>query len=103
MKKASGRIWARPQRKVVASSRQPAADLIGERLAELPNRLVAHFDAPRRQQLIDVAQAQGEAEIEPDGMADDLGREPVAGVVGEGGRPHPVRLPDPPCPSKPLT
>ena len=35
----------------------------------------------RGQQLLDVAVAQGEAEIEPDGVLDDLGREAIAAVA----------------------
>ena len=69
--------------------RQAPADLVGERLAELadplPHGLVADDDAAGRQQLLDQAQPEREAEIEPDGVADDLGREAVAGVAGTGG------------------
>ena len=88
----------------ISRARQPAADLVGERLAELQRpllyRLVADHDAARGQQFVHHAQAQGKAEVEPDGVADDLGREPVAGIAGTSGRGHPVRLPDPACPSK---
>ena len=38
------------------------------------------------------AQAQWEAGVEPDRMADDRGREAVAGVAGESRRRYPVRL-----------
>ena len=82
---------------LIAGLRQPAADLVGEGLAELerplPNRLVADRDATGGEDLVDMAQAQREAEIEPDGAADDLGREPVAGVGRLGGwRAHSGRL-----------
>lgn len=46
---------------------------------------------PSCQQLIDVAQAQGKAEIEPDGVTDDLGREAKPGVRGANGGRHPSR------------
>src|SRR3954447_5960079 len=43
---------------------------------------------PRGQQLLDHPQAEREAEVEPDGVADDLRREPVAGVGGRDRRRH---------------
>ena len=92
---------------LVAGLRQPAPDLVGERLAELeaplPHGLVADRDAAGGEDLVHMAQAQREAEVEPDGVADDLGREPVAGVAGRGRRCHPARLPGPVHPGKPLT
>jgi hypothetical protein len=82
---------------LVPGCRQPAADLVGEHLAELQRPLADSFmaddDAARGQQFIDHPQAEREAEVEPNGMADDLGRETVAGVAGNGGRYHPARLP----------
>ena len=41
------------------------------------DRLVGDRDAALRQQIFDVAKAQGEPEIEPDRLLDDLRREPV--------------------------
>ena len=68
----------------VSAARQPPADLVSEGLAELErplaHGLVADGDAARGQQLLDHPQAEREAEIEPDGVADDLRREPVAGI-----------------------
>src|SRR3954471_24122072 len=82
---------------LVARTGQPAPDLVGEALAELarplPHGLIAHLDAASREDLIHVAQAQRKAEVEPDRVADDLGREAIAGVARDGGRCHPVRLP----------
>src|SRR4051812_10873952 len=49
--------------------------------------------AASREDLIHVTQAEREAEVQPDGMADDLGREAVAGITGANERRHPVRLP----------
>src|SRR5919199_3008214 len=83
----------------IARARQPTADLIGEVLAELQRplsySLVTDDDAACGQHLLDHAQAEREAKVEPDGVADDLGREAVAGIAGANGRPHPVRLPAP--------
>src|ERR1700761_9645027 len=80
----------------VAGPRQPTADLIGKRLAELQRPLahgfVADDNAACGQDLIDVPQAERKAEIEPDGVADDLGWEAVTGIVGRGRRGHRVRL-----------
>jgi len=68
----------------VARTGQPAADLVGEALAELarplPHGLMAHEDAAGRQHLLHHAQAQGKAEVEPDGVADDLAWKAVAGI-----------------------
>src|SRR5215208_6298958 len=91
----------------VSSMRQPAADLVGDALAELeaplPYGFVADRNAACGEDLVHMAQAQGEAEIEPDRVADDLAREAVAGVAGDGRCRHPVRLRDPICPGKPPT
>jgi Domain of unknown function (DUF6398) len=54
---------------------------------------VADDDAAGGQHLLDHAQAEREAEVQPNGVADDLGRKAVASVAGEGRRRHPVRLP----------
>src|SRR3954453_19518181 len=63
---------------------------LAERLAEfqgpLPHSLVADDDAACGQHLLDHAQAEREAEIQPDGMADDLSGKPLASVAGESRR-----------------
>jgi hypothetical protein len=61
---------------------------------------VADRDATGGEDLVDMAQAERKSEVEPDGVADDLGREPMSGVAGGGGRRHPVRLPDPTLPQQ---
>jgi hypothetical protein len=61
---------------------------------------VADRDATGGEDLVDMAQAERKSEAEPDGVADDLGREPMSGVAGGGGRRHPVRLPNPTLPQQ---
>src|SRR5215212_3566386 len=64
------------QMPLVSSRRQTPPDPVGECLAELerplPHALVADDDAASSQHFLDHAQAEREAEIQPDGMADDL-------------------------------
>ena len=55
---------------------------------------MADDDAARGQHLLDHAQAEREAKIEPDGVADDLRRVSIAGVNWVSRRRHPARLPD---------
>src|SRR4051794_6631310 len=92
---------------LVAGPRQPAADLVRERLAELerplPHGLVADGDAAGGQQLLDHPQAEREAEVEPDRVADDLGREAVAGVGRSGGWRHPGPVAGSPACAQPVT
>jgi hypothetical protein len=63
-----------------------------ESLAPLPDGFVRDRDAAMREEVFGVAEAQGEAVVEPHGVADDGGRESVArvadDVVG-----HPATLP----------
>ena len=72
---------------LVADPGKAATDLVGERLTELArpvsDGLVADDNAAGRQQLLHHAQPERETEIQPDGMADDLGREP--GMAGSAG------------------
>ena len=68
----------------VASFGLPAAQLIGEGLAELqaplPDGFVRYEDTPGSKQFFDVPKAQGEAKIEPDRVGDDLGRKAVTAI-----------------------
>ena len=90
----------------VANPRQATTDLLGKLLAELarplPHGLVADDDAAGGQQLLHHAETKWEAEIQPDGMADDLRGKPIAGVAGASGRRHPTRLPTPVRQRKPV-
>jgi hypothetical protein len=53
---------------------------------------MADDDAACGQHLLDHAQAEREAKVQPYGVADDLGREAVPGIAGGDRRCHPVRL-----------
>jgi hypothetical protein len=61
-----------------------ALESLREEWAELvapePNRLVARFDPPSGEQILDVAVAEVEAMVEPDRVLNDGGREPVSFV-----------------------
>ena len=46
-----------------------------------PNGLVGHRHSALRQQILDVTQAQGEPEVEPYCLVNDLGRETIPGVA----------------------
>jgi hypothetical protein len=44
------------------------------------NRFVGHRDAALGEKVFNVAKAESEAIVQPDGMTDDLGRKPVAPI-----------------------
>jgi hypothetical protein len=46
-----------------------------------PNGFVGDHDAPLRQQIFDVAKAQCEPEIKPNGLLDNFGRKAVAAIA----------------------
>src|SRR5271166_234582 len=46
-----------------------------------PNRLIRHRHSAFRQQIFDVAQAEGEPEVEPYCLVNDLGRETIPAVA----------------------
>src|ERR1700720_1001575 len=81
---------------LVANPGQAATNLVGDSLAELarplPHGFVADHDAARGQQLLHHAQPERKAEIQPHGMADDLGWKPMALVAGASGGRHSTRL-----------
>jgi hypothetical protein len=56
-------------------------ELMGIRLTDLavplPKRFVGHCDAACTQQLLNISVAEAKAEIQPDAVADELGREAV--------------------------
>jgi len=55
--------------------------LLPRKGAPLPDRFVRHHDIALGQQVFDAAQAQGKPVVEPDRLADDLRRKPVAAIV----------------------
>ena len=61
-----------------------SAKVLGVEPAELerpaPDCLVTDLDAARGQQLLDVAKAEGEAEIQPHGLADHFSRKSVSPI-----------------------
>jgi hypothetical protein len=75
---------------LVARPGPAASELMGIRLSEfpapLPDRLVGDDDSTGEQQLFDIAVAEAEAKVQPDAMADDLGRKPMVCVRGGGGQ-----------------
>src|SRR5262249_40462457 len=85
----------------IARSRKAPTDLVGELLTEFARPLSYSFmaddDAAGGQRLLHHAQTEREAEIQPHGMADDLGREPIPAVAGASGGRHPTRLLTPAC------
>src|SRR6202012_2914391 len=64
---------------------QAAANLIGKGLAKLqaplPHSFMADDDATFGEDLVDVTQAEGKAEIEPDSVGDYFRREAVTSVA----------------------
>ena len=72
----------------VARTRRPPAQLVGEGRAELhappAHGLIGHVDAPLEQHLLDHAQAEREAGVEPDGVGDDVAREAMPAVQDAG-------------------
>jgi hypothetical protein len=47
----------------------------------LPDGFIGHDDAARGEKILDIPETQAEAMISPDRIADDLGRETIAGVT----------------------
>ena len=50
----------------------------------MAHRLVGHDDATLGEQFLDITRAEREAAVQPDGVADDRGREAMALVVRSG-------------------
>ena len=79
---------------------QAAGETCSELLAPAPHGFVGDDGASLSQEQLNIPQAEAEHVIEPDGVADDLGWEPVAIVRIGGGsyrqsHPPPSRRPDP--------
>jgi len=58
----------------------------------LSDGLVGHDDAPLGEEVFDISEAQTESVVEPDGVADYFGREPVSVIARRFGI-HPRSLP----------
>src|ERR1700746_2262085 len=87
---------ARPR----ATLAQPSRDRGTELQHPSPHRFVGDVEPSFGQQFLDIAVAQGEAEIEPDRVLDDLGREAMAAVAE---RAHADILSDTPLASDPVS
>ncbi len=85
-----------------SSPPQPCGEGGAEFGAPLADGLVADDDATLAEQILHVAEAEVKAEVQPDGVSDDLGREAVASIgrpvsgLGDG---HWTRLIADPCPT----
>jgi len=67
---------------------------LGELAAPAPDRFVGNLHAAFGQHQLDVPQAQAEGMVQPDGVADDLGREAVT-MVRVRDAFHPATMPHP--------
>ena len=70
---------------------QAAGETCSELLAPAPHGFVGDDSASLSQEQLNIPQAEAEHVIEPDGVSDDLGWEPVA-IVRIGRRPHTASL-----------
>jgi len=68
-------IWGRMADQ--SGSFRPVVDQRAKLVDPATNRLAAHQNAALRHQFLDIPDAQGKAEIQPDGMSDRIWREPV--------------------------
>src|SRR4030095_11836365 len=66
--------WSRP-------TPEPSRVGHAKGLTPVPDGLVRYRDAALGEEVFDVAEAEGESVVEPDGVADNHGREPVAWIV----------------------
>jgi hypothetical protein len=64
----------------LSSLQSPSIDET-ELLTPLPNRFIGYDDAALGEKIFDIPETQAEAMISPHRIADDLGREPIAGVT----------------------
>jgi hypothetical protein len=82
---------------VAAATREPL-DAVGELPAELeaslPDRVMCHQDATRRQYLFDHPQAQWEPEIQPDRVTDEFREVAVTSEKWAAGLRHPKQISD---------
>src|SRR4029077_4240937 len=92
---------ARPR----ATLSQPPSDRGTELQHPSPHRFIGDVEPSCGQQFLDIAVAQGEAEIEPDRVLDDLGRGAMAAVAELSHAdilPDALLAPDPVCVTMPV-
>ena len=65
-----------------AAAPQPPRVDRTEPLAPLPNRLLGDRHASLREEIFDIAEAEAEPMVEPDRVADDVGRESISVIAG---------------------
>ena len=75
-----------------AAAPQPPRVDRTEPLAPLPNRLVGDRHASLREEIFDIAEAEAEPMVEPDRVADGVGRESISVIAGRLA-PHRLTLP----------
>jgi hypothetical protein len=63
------------------SSLQLADIVCTELLTPPPNRFLGYENAPFRQKILDIPEAEAETMVGPDRITDDLGRKPITGVA----------------------
>jgi len=78
-----------------APTAQPVGKGLGEFAAPAPNRLVGDLDTALGQEQFDIAEAERERVVQPNGVRDQLGWEAVA-VMGIGLASHPATMPSAP-------
>ena len=61
---------------------EPSGVVPAECQAPLPNRLVGDRNTTLGEEVFDIAEAQAEAKVEPDGVGDDVGRKAMPKVAG---------------------
>ena len=79
--------WLRP----AAAAAYAISEIRAEFLAPPPHRLIGDDNASFTQDQLNIAQAEAEHMVQPHGMADDLGREPMT-IVGVGRSLHAASL-----------
>jgi hypothetical protein len=77
------RVWSvvsqgPPRTAAGAAAAQPAGKGLAELLAPAPDRLIGGDNASFSQEQFDIPQAEAEHVIQPNGVADDLGRKAMA-------------------------
>jgi hypothetical protein len=75
------------------SALEPSAETGTELQTPSANRLVRYLNTPLGKEIFNISEAQVESMIQPDGVADDFGRKPVA-MISRFGLAHPLSVPN---------